>query len=259
MFSPPRVVLLVQPNSGYDRGVLRGIARYARLNGPWGFFLAGDQPEVPMPSSRSNLSNSAKTNGGARSRRRSSPLDLRSLVATGVIGRLYDEQIAEAVLASGLPVEEIDLTDEQLSEDSPLSRLSEIRPDSHKAGILAAEHLLERGFQRFAFCTYPGENWSRWRKEGFCRRIEQAGSPATSFPRRGGRLAHRGTESNRPSRRGSPRCRNRWESWRATTVAAARSSRPVLPAGCTYPTTSPSWASTRTTYFPNFPGHHSPM
>jgi LacI family transcriptional regulator len=43
------------------------------------------------------------------------------------------------------------------------------------AGRLAAEHLLERGFRRFAFCGYPGENWSRCREEGFCERLRESG------------------------------------------------------------------------------------
>ena len=50
MSGAPRVVLLMSPGVGYDRGLLRGIARYARNHGPWVFFLAGDQPGIPMPT-----------------------------------------------------------------------------------------------------------------------------------------------------------------------------------------------------------------
>jgi len=40
---------------------------------------------------------------------------------------------------------------------------------------MAAEHLLERGFRRFAFCGHPkNPNWSRQRAEGFCERLKEA-------------------------------------------------------------------------------------
>jgi LacI family transcriptional regulator len=110
-----------------------------------------------------------------KSRRTTSPLDLRALRATGVIGRLYPPHVADAVLDSGLPVVAMDLTEDQLSENSPLRRLSEIRPDAQKAGGMAAEHLLDRGFRRFGFCGYPQENWSRWREEGFRWKLQEAG------------------------------------------------------------------------------------
>jgi hypothetical protein len=32
-----RVVLLMVPFAGYDRGLLRGIAQYAEMHGPWMF------------------------------------------------------------------------------------------------------------------------------------------------------------------------------------------------------------------------------
>ena len=40
---------------------------------------------------------------------------------------------------------------------------------------MAAEHFLDRGFTRFAFCGYDHMYWSRIRQEGFVRRIAQAG------------------------------------------------------------------------------------
>ena len=184
MLSVPRVVLLMTSHAGYDRGLLRGIARYARNHGPWVFFLAGEQPGVPIPNLASTAVWSARTASRSITPQRSSPLDLKGLGATGVIGRLYTPRIADVVLASKLPAIALDLTDSQLSADSPLSRVSEIRPDSHKAGRLAAEHLLERGFRRFAFCGYPGENWSRHREEGFTERLQEAGFACDVFQTR---------------------------------------------------------------------------
>ena len=53
MTDMPRVVLLMHPFAGYDRGLLEGIARYAQLHGPWVFCLAGEHPEVPILESDS--------------------------------------------------------------------------------------------------------------------------------------------------------------------------------------------------------------
>ena len=175
MSSASRVVLIMSSAQGYDRGVLRGIARYARHHGPWVCLLAGEQHGVPMATPEQLRTHSAKTTGRSNRQPRRSAIDLEGLGATGVIGRLYTPRITEAVLTSGLPVIAMDLTDEQLSEKSSFDRVSEIRPDSHKAGRLAAEHLLERGFRYFAFFGYPSENWSRRRKEGFSERIQEAG------------------------------------------------------------------------------------
>lgn len=167
--------------AGYDRGMLRGIASYIQHHGPWVSFLAGDQRGLPAPPMESVTHQSAAGGSMSGSRRTASSLNLRALGATGVIGRLYPPNVAEAVVASGLPVVAMDLTDEQLSERSPLRLISEIRPDAHKAGRMAAEHLLDRGFRRFGFCGYPNENWSRWREEGFRQRLKEAGYECEVF------------------------------------------------------------------------------
>jgi LacI family transcriptional regulator len=181
MLDVPRVVLLMSSGAGYDRGLLRGIARYAAHHGPWVTFLAGDQRGLPSPPLESVTNQSSM--GGSLSGSDPTALmrDLRSLGATGVIGRLYPPHVADAVLASKLPVVAMDLTEEQLSERSPLRFFSEIRPDAHKLGRMAAEHLLDRGFRRFGFCGYPLENWSQWREEGFRERLAEAGHGCDVF------------------------------------------------------------------------------
>lgn len=172
--TPPKVVLLMSSFAGYERGLLRGIARYARFRGPWVFYLSGDHPALPLPRMEAfgGLPFELRRVSGSR-QDRSLP-DLGSLGAAGFIGRIQTPAIAATVLDSGLPAIALDLSEEQLAADNPLSQIPQIRPDSTAAGRLAAEHLLERGFRNFAFCGYAGRNWSRWREEGFRLRVEQS-------------------------------------------------------------------------------------
>jgi LacI family transcriptional regulator len=94
--------------------------------------------------------------------------------ATGVIGRIQTPEIAVELLRSKLPLITMDLSAEQLQSKSPLAKFSEIRPNSQAAGRLAAEHLLECGFQHFAYCGYAGRLWSQRRQEGFSERLQEA-------------------------------------------------------------------------------------
>lgn len=149
----PQVALLIEAHAGYGRGVLRGIARYVHLHGPW---------LISVPAEERNPKDLRLPRG-------------RPWNGTGIIGRIFTRAAAEQVLAAGVPTIAMDLSAEQLAESHPLSQISELRPDSHAAGRMAAEHLLERGFRNFAFCGYAGHIWSRRRQEGFCERLTEAG------------------------------------------------------------------------------------
>jgi LacI family transcriptional regulator len=171
MTSTPRVVLLMHPFAGYDRGLLEGIARYAQLHGPWVFCLAGEHRGVPMPESDSTSDKLFP--GSVRWHSRAEPLSLRRLDAAGVIGRIHTPVIARTLLSAGLPLIAIDLNEKQLAEGHPLANISEVCADSHNAGRVAAEHLIERGFTHFAFCGYEGRLWSDRRLEGFAEHLRE--------------------------------------------------------------------------------------
>ena len=174
MSETPRVALLMIPFAGYDRGLLEGIARYAQLHGPWVFFLSGDYPEVPLPTSDS-LSGSFIGQEYMSSVATGASLpDLRRWGVNGFIGRIQSPKMAKKLLSSGLPVIGIDLPEEQFACRDLLSKISEICADSQKAGLLAAEHFLERGFWNYAFCGYEGRGWSQRRQEGFVARLAEA-------------------------------------------------------------------------------------
>jgi LacI family transcriptional regulator len=174
MEKTPRVVLSVIPYTGFDRGLLDGIARYAQLHGPWFFYFSGDYPDVPTPT-HDSLSGAFEGPEYLAASARAPFPDLRRWNATGIIARIQSKKIAQKILASQLPVVAIDLSEEQLADDNPLSQISEIRADSRRAGHLGAEHFLDRGFFNFAFCGYEGRIWSQHRQEGFCERLRKAG------------------------------------------------------------------------------------
>jgi LacI family transcriptional regulator len=175
MGNTPRVALLLIPFSGYDRGLLDGVARYCQLHGPWVFYLSGDDPQLPLPVAE-NLSGSLTSREYLSGLMRSSPLpDLRRWGATGVIGRIQSPAIARRILSARVPLIGIDFAAEQTAPESPLATASEIQADSRQAARLAAEHFLERGFRNFAYCGYHGRIWSQHREEGFAERLRAAG------------------------------------------------------------------------------------
>lgn len=148
--SMPKVALLVETARGYGRQLLRGIVRYARLHGPWSFYITPGDFEQALPK-------------------------MQQWGGTGIIARIETPRIGEAILRSGLPAIALDLSEEQLQPDHPLAQLSEVSSGSREAAILAAEHLLERKFRHYAFVGIAGRVWSTRREQGFCRRIAEAG------------------------------------------------------------------------------------
>ncbi len=153
----PKVALLVETARGYGRGLLRGIVRYARLHGPWSFYVTPGDFEQAVPK-------------------------MRQWGGTGIIARIETPRIAKAILETGLPTIALDLSSSQLAAENPLARLSEVASDSRQAAVMAAEHLLERGFSRFGFVGVPGRMWSERREQGFCQRISDGGYDPLVYP-----------------------------------------------------------------------------
>lgn len=150
MSTIPRVALLIETARGYGRDVLRGVVRYARLHEPWSFYLTPGDFKQAMPK--------IKQWGG-----------------TGIIARIETPEIGKALLATNVPIVALDLSQSQLGPRSPFRRCSELSSDSRRAAQLAAEHLLDRGFQHFAFVGIAGRIWSQRREEAFCDAIREAG------------------------------------------------------------------------------------
>lgn len=145
-----KVALLIETSREYGRGVLRGIVRYARLHGPWAFYVTPGDLEQALP-------------------------EMKHWGGTGIISRIETPRVAQAILATGLPVVALDLSEKQLAEGNPLSQIPELVTDSYHAAQLAAIHLVERGFRNYAFVGIADRIWSKRRRDSFVKHIKQAG------------------------------------------------------------------------------------
>jgi len=144
-----RVALIVEMSGIYGRRVLRGIAQYLRTSQPWAIFLE------------------------RRDLRSQSPPWLVDGDWDGVICRSGERELLETFAARGVPV--VDINDRA---DRGLPR---IWSDNRAIGRLGAEHLLERSFRHFAFCTLSDEAWAMARRDGFRASVEAAGFACETY------------------------------------------------------------------------------
>jgi LacI family transcriptional regulator len=138
------VALLIETSNSYARGLLRGIRAYIREHRSWSIYV------------------------GEHRRGEQAPHWLKKWHGDGIIARIENEAIAEAVVASKLPAVDV-------SAARHVPNLLYVETDDAAIARLAAHHLLERGFRHFGFCGDPRFNWSNWRQEHFYQRITQAG------------------------------------------------------------------------------------
>src|SRR5690606_29551024 len=134
----------------YGREIALGIARYARLHGPWSVHVTPGDFAQPPP-------------------------EMRYWGGGGVIARLENHRIGQELLEANLPTIALDMSEEQLVPENPLSRFTDLRVDSKTAAELAADHLIERRYPHFAFVGLAGRVWSDRRRAAFVARIREAG------------------------------------------------------------------------------------
>lgn len=140
----PKVALIVETSLASGRDILRGIAQYIREHGPWSVYHEprGLEEDVPRWLARWR--------------------------GDGIIARVQTRRIAEAVLETGLPVVDV-------LGLAPEAGLPLVHVDDRAIAQLAAEHLLERGFQEFGFCGITGAPWAESRRRHFEEAVNRAG------------------------------------------------------------------------------------
>ncbi|WP_435016398.1 substrate-binding domain-containing protein [Tundrisphaera sp. TA3] len=140
----PHIALIVETSLASGRDIVRGIARYVREHGPWSIYFEPRSLEDLVPSW------------------------LDGWDGDGIIARLQNAQIADAVVATGLPA--VDVLGVVRRPQLPLAHV-----DNGAIARLAARHFLERGFRHFGFCGINGLNWSDQRRDAFVRAVGEAG------------------------------------------------------------------------------------
>ena len=146
----PRVALLIETSNAYAREVLYGIRGYLREHRPWSIYLAEHGRAQALPGWLGNWR------------------------GDGIIARLENQAMAEAVEATGLPV-----VDVSYGLETP--RFPRVITDSRAAMRLAARHLLERGFVNFGYCGDPRYHWANLRGHFFSDHLREAGRDCHFF------------------------------------------------------------------------------
>jgi len=151
MIGSPKVALLIETSRGYGRGLLRGIMKYARLYGPWQFHLTPGDFEQIVPQ-------------------------MKDWKGDGIIARVINKKTANFLTKSGLPLIALDLP-EMIVQDFRRKgvRFVELASDSVGATQMAADHLIEKKFQHFAFVGYHDQVWSEKREKTFVAQMEKQG------------------------------------------------------------------------------------
>ena len=140
-----RVALLIETSNSYCRGLLRGIHAYVQEHGPWSTYLTELGRGDPAPK-----------------------WVIDNLEGDGIIARIENRRIADAVMKLGLPVVDV-------SAARTVPELPFVETDDVMIAQMAADHLLERGFNHYAFCGDERYKWSIWREEEFVRIVTGKG------------------------------------------------------------------------------------
>ncbi len=145
MVTIPHVAVIVETSKEYGRGLLRGIGRFIRANGPWSIFLEERGVDEPVPEW------------------------LPRFKGHGIIARVSDARMARAVSAVSVPI--VNLRYQVAGVDLPT-----IYGDDLAIATLALQHFRERGFRRFGYCGRPGVRWSDVRSQAFCEAVTSLGA-----------------------------------------------------------------------------------
>lgn len=154
----PRVALLIETSNEYGRRLLLGIRDYVREHEAWSFQL------------------------GEQARGQTVPSWLSKWKGDGIIGRIDNSSIEEAVREVGVPVVNVSASGFGLVFPTVIS-------DSEAIAQAAADHLLECGFTQFGYCGDPRFAWSKSHEKHFVQYLQEQGYSCYRFS--GSRVAAR--------------------------------------------------------------------
>ncbi len=144
------VALIVDPSKPYDRRIIRGVAAFVRAHRrEWSLYVEED-PVARLPH-------------------------LAAWAGDGIVANFDDRRIATAVSNADVPVVAIGGGYGYYKENP---KIPYVRTDNRAIAELAAQHLLDLGHRRFAFCGEPpnrSNGWARERAAAFSHYVRDAG------------------------------------------------------------------------------------
>jgi LacI family transcriptional regulator len=140
------VAILIETSRAYGRGLLHGISRYAQEHRGWSTLFQPQGLGDPLPPW------------------------FKGWKGDGIIARIENSQIARAITAIGVPTI-------NLRGKVPGLKFPFIGSDNRAVATMAADHLLERGYERFGFFGFPTNYHAGFQTRGDCfsQAIEKAG------------------------------------------------------------------------------------
>lgn len=151
MPSQRQVAVIVASQKAYHRKILRGIGAYALEVGNWSLYIE-EEPLHKLP-------------------------DLNHWQGDGIIMSFWIRSLAKAACKPKLPT--VGIEGRGPCYD-PSWRIPSFGTDDAAIGRLGAQHLIERGFTRLAFCGFPSSPWYPWSAEraaGFQQYGKEQGLP----------------------------------------------------------------------------------
>jgi LacI family transcriptional regulator len=147
---PAKEIALAFPRGSHQEELIDGVLRYAAEQGcNWTYITAPESLALSV-------------------------LDLKGWRGDGIIAALNTPTEASCAKGLSLPIVNISAT----LPKTPVPRVS---CDSRVLGELAADHLIERGFQQFAYYGLRGVAYSAVRQEGFGARLAESGNQCESL------------------------------------------------------------------------------
>ncbi len=140
----PNITVIIEASFASGRNTVRGIAQYARQHGPWLFHHEWRNTDLFFPAW------------------------LDQWQGDGFIARVENRKIARALARLDVPVVDVLGT-------LPKPLFPIVRVDDGAIARLAAQHLLHRGFEHFAYCGLKGLSWSDQRGRVFREAVAEEG------------------------------------------------------------------------------------
>ncbi|MBI1372453.1 MAG: helix-turn-helix domain-containing protein [Phycisphaera sp.] len=146
----PHVALLIETSRSYGRGLLRGVKRYVDEHGPWSLYVELRHLDTNAPPWLSRWR------------------------GDGILTRTEVQATANVIRRLGLPAVELRAT--HLRHDLPF-----VGVDNAALGRMVAEHLIDRGFTRFAVYDIDTQAYFAQRRDTFVKYLRELGHEVSVY------------------------------------------------------------------------------